>query len=129
LRELRRAPEQTPAGPILAAAALPGDHEEMALLMGSLVASTEGWRVLYLGPGVAAVELAALAEEASLDAVLVSIPPRAPQAYAFALLLELRRKLPRRAQLWVLASGKTIPAQGVRVFETFGELASQARAT
>lgn len=126
LRELRRAPELASSGPVLAAAALPGDHEEMALLMGSLIVSTQGWRVLYLGPGVAAEELAALAEETSLNALLVSIPSRAPQAYAFALILELRRKLPRRTKLWVLASGKAISAQGVRAFQAFGELASQA---
>lgn len=126
LRELRCTPEQVSSGPILASAALPGDREEMVLLMGSLIASTEGWRVLYLGPGVAAAELAALAEETSLNALLVSIPSRAPQAYAFALLLELRGKVPRRTQLWVLAPGKAISAQGVHAFQTFGELARQA---
>ncbi len=129
LRELWRAQEETAAEPArraLAAAAFMGDHEEMPLLMGSLVASTAGFRVLYIGPGVVPEELAALAEEELLDAVLVALPTRAPQAYAFALPLDLRKKLPPRTQLWTLARGQAISAPGVLAFHTFGELARQA---
>ncbi|MGH7681174.1 MAG: MerR family transcriptional regulator [Candidatus Eiseniibacteriota bacterium] len=129
LRELWRTQDEAigeSARRTLAAAAFVGDHDEMALLMGSLTASTAGWRVLYLGPGVAPEELATLAEEAALDAALVAIPARAPQAYTFALPLDLRKKLPPRTQLWTLARGQAISAPGVLAFHTFEDLARQA---
>lgn len=112
--------------PTLATAGFTGDHDEMALLMGSLVTSAAGWKVLYLGPGVAPEELVALAEDAPLGAVLAAIPARAPQAYMFALPLDLRKKLPPRTELWTLARGQAISAPGVQAFHDFGDLARHA---
>src|SRR6266849_4726720 len=50
-------------------------------------------------------ELAAVATDVPLEAVALSISATAPKAYAFALALDLRRKLPERVALWIGGSG------------------------
>lgn len=116
LRDLRRSYEGRASGPSVAATTFPGDQQEIGLLMESLVAATRGWRVVYLGPGVPSEELALLAAEVPLEAVLVDVSPRAPQAYAFALVLELRRRLPERVSLWIGGRGPAVLVRGVLHF-------------
>ena len=76
--------------------------------MASLVFAMRGWRVIYLGLETPVEELAAVAGEAPLEAVALSVSATAPRAYAFALALDLRRKLPEGVTLWI--GGKGDPA-------------------
>lgn len=122
LRELRRPHDERALGPVVAATTFLGDQHEIGLLMGCAVAATRGWRVVYLGLGTPVEELAKVAGEISLEAVLIGVSPKAPHAYLFAMILDLRRKLPERVAIWVNAPGFAIVAQGVRHFGDYDTL-------
>jgi len=84
--------------------------------MASLVCAVRGWRVLYLGADTPIEQIAALSREAPLSAVALSVSPTVPQAYAFALTLELRRNLPERIVIWAGGKGTSWAAPGVDSF-------------
>ena len=58
-----------------------GQPHELGALLAAVTAASEGWRVLYLGPSLAAEEIAGAAHEAGVRAVALSIvyPPDDPQ--------------------------------------------------
>jgi len=116
LRELRRPYDDRAAGPWVAATTFPGDRHEIGLLMASLVCAVRGWRVLYIGIDTPVDQIAALSREAPLSAVALSVSPTVPQAYAFALTLDLRRKLPERIAIWLGGRGASAAATGVLPF-------------
>jgi len=116
LRELRRPYDDRASGSWVAAATFPGDRHEIGLLMASLVCAVRGWRVLYLGPDTPIEQIAALSREAPLSAVALSVSPTVPQAYSFALTLELRRNLAERIAIWAGGKGTSWAAPGVDSF-------------
>jgi len=122
LRELRRPYDDRASGPWVAAATFPGDRHEIGLLMASLACAVRGWRVLYIGVDTPIEQIAALAREAPLSAVALSVSATVPQAYAFALTLELRRKLPEAIAIWVGGRGASAAAAGVLPFDDFETL-------
>jgi len=122
LRELRRPYDDRASGPWVAAATFPGDRHEIGLLMASLICAVRGWRVLYIGVDAPVEQIAALAREAPLSAVALSISATVPQAYAFALTLDLRRKLPERIAIWVGGTRASAAAAGVQPFDDFETL-------
>lgn len=128
LRELRRPYDARAQGPMVAATTFPGDQSEMGLLMAGLVCAIRGWRVIDLGVGLPSGELVKLAEELPIGAVAVTVSPSAPQAYVFALLLELRRTLPERTPLWVGGARAAPNAPGIVHYHDFDALDRQIAA-
>ncbi|HYR69136.1 MAG TPA: hypothetical protein VER77_04590, partial [Candidatus Dormibacteraeota bacterium] len=119
LRELRRPYDDRASGRWVAATTFPGDRHELGLLMASLLCAVRGWRVLYIGVDTPVEQTAALSREAPLSAVVLSISATVPQAYAFALTLDLRRMLPQRIAIWVGGRGASAVAAGVQPFDDF----------
>jgi DNA-binding transcriptional MerR regulator len=116
LRELRRPYDDLASGPWVAAATFPGDRHEIGLLMASLVCAVRGWRVLYIGVDTPIDQIVALSREVPLSAIAMSVSPTVPQAYAFALTLELRRELPEQIAIWIGGKGSFAVAPGVLPF-------------
>src|SRR5688500_6208293 len=59
------------AGPELVVATPPGQPQELGALLAAAAAAAEGWRVVYLGPGLAAEDIAEAAAHAGARAVTV----------------------------------------------------------
>lgn len=59
--------------PLLAVATPSGERHEVGALLAAAVASSEGWRVLYLGPDLPASEIALAAASAGAQAVALSV--------------------------------------------------------
>jgi DNA-binding transcriptional MerR regulator len=116
LRELRRPYDDRASGPWVAATTFPGDRHEIGLLMASLLCAVRGWRVLYVGVDTPIDQIAALSREVPLSAIALSVSPTVPQAYAFALTLDLRRKLPEPIAIWLGGKGSSAAAPGVLPF-------------
>ena len=119
LRELRHPYDDRASGPWVAATTFPGDRHELGLLMACLLCAVRGWRVLYIGVDTPVEQIAALSREAPLSAVVMSISATVPQAYAFALTLDLRRKVLERIAIWVGGRGASAVAAGVQPFDDF----------
>lgn len=129
LRELRRPYDSRVQGPTVVVTTLPGDPGEMGVLVSSLVCAMKGWRVLEFGVGLPGVELGLLAGALPLSAVAVTASPVAPQAYASALLLELRRSLPEKVALWVGGRRAAPEAPGIFHYDSFDALDRRLAAT
>ncbi len=67
-------------GPVLLTTTPAGQLHEFGALMVSVVASSIGWRTMYLGPNLPAEDIAAAVEQRQADAVAVSLvyPPDDP---------------------------------------------------
>ena len=129
LREFRRPHDDRASGPWVAATTFPGDRHEIGLLMASLICAVRGWRVLYIGVDTPVEQIAALSRDAPLSAVALSISPTVPQAYAIALTLELRRKLPGQIEIWVAGKGAGAAVAGVLPIDDFETLDRHLAAT
>jgi hypothetical protein len=81
----------TPAGPVLQAACLPGEHHEWGFLVTLLELKASGWQVEYLGPDLPLSDLADAAWTTGPQVLALSA---ADPANVEARLPELRR-LPR----------------------------------
>jgi len=77
-----------PGGPLLLTTTPAGQLHEFGALMVSVVASSIGWRTMYLGPNLPAEDIAAAIDQRKADAVGISIvyPPDDPH-----LRLELKK--------------------------------------
>jgi MerR family transcriptional regulator, light-induced transcriptional regulator len=122
LREVRAPFDENASGPVAAAAALEGDLHEGGLLMVSALLAVRGWRVIYLGPNTPAAELAELARERTLDAVVLSVSAAVPRARAAKAVRALRARLPRRVELWTGGEGAPAPARRIERFATLAAL-------
>jgi methanogenic corrinoid protein MtbC1 len=60
-------------GPGLVVATLPGERHALGARLVAAVASTEGWRVTYLGPDLPAADIAAAADGVGAHAVAISV--------------------------------------------------------
>lgn len=122
LRELRRPHDDRATGPWVAAATFPGDRHEIGLLMASLVCALRGWRVLYIGVDTPIDQMAALAREAPISALALSVSSTVPRSYASALACDLRRGLPERIQIWLGGKGAPGSVRGVVHFSDYDAL-------
>jgi MerR family transcriptional regulator, light-induced transcriptional regulator len=61
------------AGPELVVATPPGQPQELGALLAAAAAAAEGWRVIYLGPGLPAEDIAEAAAHARARVVAVSL--------------------------------------------------------
>jgi methanogenic corrinoid protein MtbC1 len=56
-----------------------GQRHELGALMAAIIAESEGWRVLYLGPDLPATEIATMAIESKARAVALSMQARSDE--------------------------------------------------
>lgn len=73
LGRLRSRLPTTADAPLVAVATPSGERHEVGALLAAAVASSEGWRVLYLGPDLPASEIAMAATSAGARAVALSV--------------------------------------------------------
>ncbi len=85
---------QNDAAPVLVVATLPDQHHELGALLAGTIASSRGWRVVYLGANLPAADIAVAVQETGASAVGLSFvyPPDDP-AISRAL-RDLREALP-----------------------------------
>jgi MerR family transcriptional regulator, light-induced transcriptional regulator len=113
----------SPSAPRLIVTTPAGQMHEFGALMAAMMAASEGWRVVYLGPNLPAAEIAAAVQHYQARAVALSIVYPADDPYLRAELLRLRRFLPEG--LAILAGGRA--AHGyAEVLETIGAVRLQA---
>lgn len=124
LRTVRQPLADRARGPVVALATLAGELHGLGLQMSALVFAQNGWRPLILGVDTPAGQLVALAREAPLGAVALSLVHRDGRGPAAAL-RSLRAKLPRRIPL--LVGGAAAPAGQRPGIEVFPDLTSLDR--
>ena len=83
------------AGPQLIVATPPGQAQELGALLAAAAAAAEGWRVMYLGPGLPAEDIAEAAAHARARAVTVSLGATPNDRIVPHELRRLRTLLPR----------------------------------
>ena len=83
------------AAPDLIVATPPGQPQELGALLASAAAAAEGWRVVYLGPGLPAEDIAEAAVHARARAVTVSLGSAPGDRVIPRELRRLRMLLPR----------------------------------
>lgn len=102
-------PDHAPAA---VATTPPGERHELGLLMAALLATTRGWRIVYLGPDLPPAEIAAAVHRVHAELVLLSLVDAWTPATSAAL-AELLAALPR--SVLVLAGGRAAPAYADRL--------------
>jgi DNA-binding transcriptional MerR regulator/methylmalonyl-CoA mutase cobalamin-binding subunit len=65
--------------PVVLIATPAGQRHELGALMAAIIAESEGWRVLYLGPDLPATEIATMAIESKARAVALSMQARSDE--------------------------------------------------
>lgn len=126
LRSLRLPFDLRATGPRVICATLPGEEHGLGLQMAALVLAAAGLSVTYLGTNVPPREVAALAREASVRVVAISVSVAADRSVVAADLARVRRALPAGA--WLLVGGAGAPPlSGVAQAESFAELDLWAR--
>jgi MerR family transcriptional regulator, light-induced transcriptional regulator len=93
------------AGPDLVVATLPGQPQELGALLAAAAAAAEGWRVVYLGPGLPAEDIAEAAKQASARAVTVSLGAAPGDRIVPRELRRLRTLLPNDVAIVVEGTG------------------------
>jgi methylmalonyl-CoA mutase cobalamin-binding subunit len=113
--------------PHLLVAAPVGERQELEALLVATAAAVEGWRVTYLGPDLAADEIAAAAVGTAAEAVGVSVTQLADRDRLVTELRRLRASLPSGVPL--LLGGVGAPAltaelagPGIRVIASLADL-------
>jgi cobalamin-dependent methionine synthase I len=127
LRTVRLPLDERAHGPLIALTTLSGEAHGLGLQMAAVVLSLAGWRVLLLGTETPSDQVVALAREAPLTAVGLSLVQTDDRDRGETL-TALRRRLPRSVTL-VLGGAAAGSAQipGTMVCGTLGELDRWAR--
>jgi cobalamin-dependent methionine synthase I len=73
LRVVRQPLEDRASGPVAALATMPGELHGLGLQMAALVFALAGWRVVLLGTDTPVKQVSALAREAPLSAIAISV--------------------------------------------------------
>jgi methylmalonyl-CoA mutase cobalamin-binding subunit/DNA-binding transcriptional MerR regulator len=92
------------AGPDLLVATPPGQPHELGALLAAAAAAAEGWRVVYLGPGLAAEDIAEAATQTRARAVTLSLGAAPSDRVTPRELRRLRTLLPADVALVVEGS-------------------------
>jgi DNA-binding transcriptional MerR regulator/methylmalonyl-CoA mutase cobalamin-binding subunit len=90
-----------PSAPAVIVTTPAGQQHELGAMMASVIASTAGWRPIYLGPNLPSVEIAAAARQAEATAVLLSLVYPRNDPMVTAEVLRLRHLLPDDIELIV----------------------------
>jgi DNA-binding transcriptional MerR regulator/methylmalonyl-CoA mutase cobalamin-binding subunit len=122
LRALRRRLERRGPAPQVALALLPGERHELGLLMAAVVFAESGWSVVEVGSEMPPDELVALAREARLDAVAVSVSAAADRRAARAALGAVAAALPAGTPLLIGGHGAPRGLASARTFRHLDEL-------
>ena len=127
IAEVTRALPGQADAPRLLVATPAGSRHVIGAALVAAVAATEGWRVLFLGADLPAVEIAAVAERREADAVAVSVTYAEHPRVTLAELRALRQRVPSRIPLVV--GGRAIrgletelAALGIEIGGTLDEL-------
>ena len=127
-----RAVDVGEGAPVLVAATVAGEGDELGALLSVVSGAVEGWKGLFLGPRLPAEEIAATALRLEAEVVtLFCAEPLAAQALPGEI-MKLRRRLPADVHLLVggpLAVEKEMgtPPEGVTVLPTLAELRASLR--
>jgi methanogenic corrinoid protein MtbC1 len=115
----------TPPNTVLVASTLQGQLHELGVVMAAALAAERGWRVIYLGPSLPALEIASVAmkSEARVVALSMVYPEAEPQIENE--LRELRNSLPEKTPILIGGSGAesyrpVIDELHVQLIEDFG---------
>lgn len=118
--------------PTVVVTTVTGQTHEVGAMLVAAAASTEGWRVTYLGTSLPADEIAVAASETHADAVAISLVYPADDPEVPVALRDLRTRLP--ATTAILAGGgasasyaAALDAIGAWRFSTTGELRAWLR--
>ena len=106
LREIRGPLDERASGPIVALATLPGERHGLGLQMSALVFALAGCRALVLGVDTPVEQIAALAHEAPVRVVALSLVQPGKKKTSEAV-RELRTRLPKKVRLLLGGSGAT----------------------
>ena len=127
LREVRQPFDRQARGPFVLMSTLPGDAHEGGLLMASVLMSSLGYRLVYLGADTPLDQIAEAAQTAPVDAVMIGVSSALPRRRAAAALAQLRDALPRRMPLWTGGSGAPEDLEGIRRFASLDALDDHIR--
>lgn len=111
LRTVRSPLDDRARGPMIALATLPGERHGLGLQMAAVVLALAGWRTLMIGVDTPVSQIAALAKEASIAAVGISVV-RPHRGAGGDTLPALRRRLRREIALIVGGAGAPSPSAG-----------------
>ena len=118
--------------PVMVATTPTGQNHELGAMMAAAAAASHGWRVIYLGTSLPALEIATAAVQTRATAVALSLVHPADDPAIPNELRDLRSALPRATE--ILAGGAAIPAYaaaldevGARRFTDIGDFRLWAR--
>lgn len=95
-------------GPLILTTTPTGQLHEFGALMVSVIASSQGWRTMYLGPNLPAEEIAAAVAQRQADAVAISIVYPPDDVHLEQELKKLSRILGEKIR--ILVGGRSAPA-------------------
>ncbi len=128
LRAVRLPLDERARGPIVALATLPGESHSLGLQMASVVFALAGWRVLFLGSETPPEQIVALAREAPLSAVALSVVNTNTTPAAMQRIVDLRHQLPSDVTLLLGgAAASPAPDKGMLAFRCLPDLDHWAR--
>jgi MerR family transcriptional regulator, light-induced transcriptional regulator len=109
----------------LVVSTLQGQLHELGAIMAAALAAERGWRVIYLGPSLPALEIASVAIKNEARVVALSIVYPEPPSLIEKELRELRENLPTKTAIFVGGSGaetyrSAIEAADAELVEDFG---------
>jgi DNA-binding transcriptional MerR regulator/methylmalonyl-CoA mutase cobalamin-binding subunit len=90
-----------PSAPAVVVTTPAGQQHELGAMMASVIASTAGWRPIYLGPNLPSVEIAAATRQAEARAVLLSLVYPRNDPMVTAEVMRLRHLLPDAVEMIV----------------------------
>lgn len=127
LRTVRTPLDERADGPLVALATLSGERHGLGLQMCALVFALAGWRALLLGTDTPADQIVALAREADLGAVGLSLV--LPETTDLTAVRALRKRLPRHIALLLggAAAAMDEKVKGTEVIEDLRSLDFWAR--
>ena len=123
LRSVRAPLDDRAKGRMAALATMPGERHGLGLQMCALVFALAGWRALILGVDTPPDQIIALAKEASISAVALSLVAPA-EGQSIAHVRSLRRRLPARLPILVGGAGAEAlrKNKGIEVMSDFSSL-------
>jgi DNA-binding transcriptional MerR regulator/methylmalonyl-CoA mutase cobalamin-binding subunit len=115
----------TPPNSALVASTLQGQLHELGVIMAAALAAERGWRVIYLGPSLPALEIASVAMKSEARVVALSMVYPEAEALIENELRELRNSLPEKIPILIGGSGAEsyrtlIDELQVQLVEDFG---------
>ena len=94
------------SAPALTVATLPGQTHELGAMLAAAAASSQGWRVIYLGPNLPAGDIALAAKQTNASAVAISLLHPTDDPTIAAELRDLRRALQPSTE--IIAGGTAV---------------------